>query len=449
MQCASHVSSFVFLFVFTVRSLIFLPLVSPYQSPCSGWPMGRVKNKISSRSLRLGNFTGARGSSGDWSRARRATTVAQLARRESAFVLMSRQASEERRANSSASATSRTASARPPGSCAATDDDLAEGLNNLRSRKMQDGGAEESRWKTWMKLHRRWYGNSPPLAVTVESLEKVCSLLLSGRYRSGSNYLGAAKKMHIKAGFEWSSLLELTAQKVRRALQRNLGPSKKAKTFRFDRVVEAFIAESNGTIPGPTGLIPFRMDNMQIRQLWFGRKTDIQFPHHALVISLFFLLRFIEMKEVMNEDVVVNSELKKVTLHLPHSKMDPRAKGVSVCWQCICGFKGTWPQRANPWQRVTNSRTWLKCPFHTIVDYNDRRFARVHCHEEPGFFFVGNDGKQLTLRGIVNTLTELHAEHTLHEPGPISEIVARWGGHSPRRAGAQELSRMGMSLMLI
>ena len=117
--------------------------------------MGRIKNKISSRSLRLGNFTGARGSSGDWSCARRATTVAQLARRESAFVLMPRQASDERRTNSSAYATSRTASARPPGSCAATDDDLAEGLNNLRSIKMQDGGAEESRWKTWMQLHRR------------------------------------------------------------------------------------------------------------------------------------------------------------------------------------------------------------------------------------------------------------------------------------------------------
>ena len=237
MQCSLHVSSFVFLFVFTVRSLIFLPLVSPYQSPCSGWPMGRVKNKISSRSLRLGNFTGARGTHGDWSRARRATSVAQLARRESAFVLISRQASEERRSTSSASATSRTASARPPGHCAATDDDLAEGLNNLRSRKMQDGGAEESRWKTWMKLHRRWYGNSPPLPVTVESLEKVCSLLLSGRYRSGTNDLGSAKKIHIKAGFEWSSLLELTAQEVRRALQRNLGLSKKAKTFRLDRVV--------------------------------------------------------------------------------------------------------------------------------------------------------------------------------------------------------------------
>ena len=53
---------------------------------------------------------------------------------------------------------------------------------------MQDGGAEESRWNTWVKLHRRWYGNSPPLPVTVESLEKVCSLLLSGRCRSGTNY---------------------------------------------------------------------------------------------------------------------------------------------------------------------------------------------------------------------------------------------------------------------
>ena len=136
--------------------------------------MGRVKNKISSRSLRLGNFTGARGSSGEWSRARRATTVAQLARRESAFVLMSRQASIERRPSSSAfSTTVATASARPPGKCcAATDDDLAEGLNKLRARQMQDGGAEESRWNTWIKLHRRWYGNSPPLPVTVESLEK-------------------------------------------------------------------------------------------------------------------------------------------------------------------------------------------------------------------------------------------------------------------------------------
>ena len=175
--------------------------------------MGRVKNKISSRSLRLGNFTGARGSSGEWSRARRATTVAQLARRESAFVLMSRQASIERRPNSSESSTTvATASARPPGKCcSATDDGLAEGLNKLRARKMQDGGAEESRWNTWRKLYRRWYGNSLPLPVTVESLEEVCSLLLSGRYRSGTNDLGAAKKMHIKAGFEWTSLLELTA----------------------------------------------------------------------------------------------------------------------------------------------------------------------------------------------------------------------------------------------
>ena len=84
-----------------------------------------------------------------------------------------------------------------------------------------------------------------------------------------------------------------------------------------------------------------------------------------------------------------------------------------------------------------------------LFGINDQRFVRDHCHEEPGFFFVGNDGKQLTLRGIVNTLTDLDAEHTLLEPGPVAERLARWGGHSPRRAGAQELSRMGMSLILI
>ena len=71
----------------------------------------------------------------------------------------------------------------------------------------------------------------PFLPIGPASLEDVMACLLDGKHRSAPSYVSDWKKEHIEAGHPWTSQLESLRRDTTRAVQRGIGPPRRAEAF--------------------------------------------------------------------------------------------------------------------------------------------------------------------------------------------------------------------------
>ena len=85
----------------------------------------------------------------------------------------------------------------------------ASTLARLRSDEVAASGRgpRQSRWKTWVRLHKNWFGSSVPvIPLTVHSLAAVIGQLKEGHYHAAADYVSTAKAVHLRR-HEWSTTL--------------------------------------------------------------------------------------------------------------------------------------------------------------------------------------------------------------------------------------------------
>ena len=178
----------------------------------------------------------------------------------------------------------------------------------------------EARWAWWKRRckARGWQ----PLDLTPRRLEVAAALLRKGKYRSGPAYLSEIKKRYVEAGGGWSLQLGARLRSLNRALNRGLGPPRKADEFPIEAAVE--IPESRleaaRTPTWPTACMP------------------------TMIACCAWLLRELESS---------SASLSDVTLHepeglrgcgwaewvLPACKTDTAANGITRSLSCACPSK--------------------------------------------------------------------------------------------------------------
>ena len=261
-------------------------------------------------------------------------------------------------------------------------------------------GPREALLATWERFHTLWFGNQVAvLPLTEEKLLKVTALFKAGGYKSYKNYLSRVKDAHVMAGNPWTDLLQRVAQKCSRSALRGLA--------------------------GPTRSEPFELTRV------FASATDLQdaicdggpmHPASMIVCATFFMLREIEASGVQINDVTFGHN--SVTLCLPVSKVDWRAKGAKRTWQCICD-------------------SFSICPFHVLR----RHFDRLADRSELSPLFPSRDGSFCTKEGVVTTIRTL-AKSAGQQ---VQDLSGGWliSGHTFRITGARLLATLGLDAITI
>lgn len=86
---------------------------------------------------------------------------------------------------------------------------------------------------TWARIASQ-AGYSEPFVLTPNLVFTVVGVLKAANYRSAANYLEAAKRKHIEAGYPWSDQLRQAARMAVRSAKRNIGPSKQAEPLELE-----------------------------------------------------------------------------------------------------------------------------------------------------------------------------------------------------------------------
>ena len=117
--------------------------------------------------------------------------------------------------------------------------------------------------------------------LTAEALEKLAARFRTAGYRSGFQYLLAAKRERIELGHRWTEQLALKLQGCRRGLERGIGPPQRAAEIRLHVVAWA-----------PEDMEP-------------KSATGPLFPKRAWFVACWWVLREIELANVRMRDVEV------------------------------------------------------------------------------------------------------------------------------------------------
>ncbi len=89
-------------------------------------------------------------------------------------------------------------------------------------------GPDDSRVRTWHRLHVAAFGSAPVLPLTTQSVISISSLLSAAGYRTAPAYVSAMKRRHIAAHHPWGDDLAQAARDAARAALRGLGPRRQA-----------------------------------------------------------------------------------------------------------------------------------------------------------------------------------------------------------------------------
>ena len=261
-------------------------------------------------------------------------------------------------------------------------------------------GPREALLATWEKFHVMWYGREvPAFPLTENKLLHVTALFKAGGYRSYKNYLSRAKDFHVMSGYPWTDLLQRVAQKCSRSAQRGLAGPSRSEPFDLLSTVKA-VEDSQGPIcdGGPRHIAPL------------------------IVCATFFMLREIEASGIQVVDVTFDE--RAVTISLPVSKVDWRAKGTRRTWQCICD-------------------SYPVCPFHVLKHHA----GKLDLIDDQAPFFPSTGGTFCTKDGVTATIrhaAELAGQQTRDASG--SWLIS---GHTFRITGARTLAVLGLDAITI
>ena len=218
-------------------------------------------------------------------------------------------------------------------------------------------------------------------------------------------YLSKAKDMHVLAGHQWETQLDLAFRKAALSVLRGLGVSRQSAPFDVEAALETV------------------------------NKCGVQLPPGApvgwgnfLVLATFFMMREIEAAAAVAGHLEINVVTRTVSLKLPDTKADPRAVGCTRSWSCLC----------------RGSELRQDCPHHSGV----AQLGKFGFPLPSGLpLFPTTDGEVCTKAAIIKCL---EATLSAFRVSTVAENGSRFfGGHSFRVAGAQRLATIGVEIAKI
>ena len=252
---------------------------------------------------------------------------------------------------------------------------------------------------TWERLAAQ-AGFSNSAELTPNLVFTVVGVLKAADYRSAANYLEAAKRRHIQAGFPMTDQLRQACKMAIRSSRRDLGPSKQAEPIKL-AVMANFRVKEAADPEGPLA------------------------PGRACLLASWWLLREIEASHARMDHVSVDWSKKQVDWQLPNSKTDPMALGTSRSHTCSC-----------------SASSEVLCPFHAMAA--QLAFAATSPGNASRWLFPTAEGKKPSKQGWARTFTCI-AQHAgldaFWENG-----APKHTGHSARASGACHLAEAGVDL---
>ena len=225
--------------------------------------------------------------------------------------------------------------------------------------------------------------------ATVERLKLLGGILKGAKYKAANIYLGEYKLMHVEAGFDWTDQLDRTLQLCKRATTRGVGPSNKAR-------------EVTTHDEGTSFTEPHKVKKA---------KGFVTLAKELFEFSVIWMLRRVETQKVEADHITLDGAAKKVSLHLPISKTDQRAEGVTRVLQCTCNKL---PCRAS-------------CPYAIAVKLKGAA-AKLGTRK----LCILKSGKEATKGQLIQSWKNLYGKET--------------SGHSARRTGALRYIKQGWTI---
>ena len=228
------------------------------------------------------------------------------------------------------------------------------------------------------------------LPLCVDTLEATAATLLESGLQAADQYLGELKAMHIEEGHWWSDKLNHHLTMCKRALSRGKGPEKRAKELRTDRLSE---------------------------EKFNAKACELEFPERpgwAYVWATCWMLRAVEAVQVEVKHLTVNTDEKTVKLFIPKSKMDQAEKGTFRTLGC-CG----------------KSPCKIFCAWRIAEDAIEET-KKKKSKGKTRYLFPTSCGEKVSQFNLIR------AWQTYLDEGLT--------GHSARRSGAMQYTRLGMSV---
>ena len=217
--------------------------------------------------------------------------------------------------------------------------------------------------------------------------------------------MSAIRAAHIEANFDWDQLLAHIGKRVTRSVLRGIGPARQSDGFRFGLLRKLPRECAPVSENGPCG------------------------PARLTLLAILFLFREIEVSTSRVSAWSFDHEAQDLTWHLPASKTDHMALGVSRSWPCLCEIPG------------------LACPYHLAVQHLEWLRASPHYVDESTPLFPRSDGLMASKEATVRTFEAVGVK--LGQPLTSSAGLRLFGGHSPRVTGAQLFTSMGLEVTKI
>ncbi|CAE7259953.1 ftsH [Symbiodinium sp. CCMP2592] len=281
----------------------------------------------------------------------------------------------------------------------------------------------------------------PPLPVTVSLIDCIGALLKAGRYRSAAQYFSVAKTKHIESGWDWSQQLDLARAQAIRSITRGMGPSSPKLDLFFDGIQNDFASSISRAYSELEVPIPLRLEE----------------PDTTAITATWFLLRGIEIANVVGSDVRFNRQERSVTVRLPVSKTDLEGKGCERKHFCICR-----PSHESGCTGDTDSAVMFTvlqrcrcrggfnvlCVFHSLLALVvKRRRAGSYDPEQPLFGKGPNPPTARQLTQLAQVCAFVLQRETLSDWSPVA--LEKWSQHCFRVAGSQLFARAEISLPVI
>ena len=289
-------------------------------------------------------------------------------------------------------------------------DDLVTDVYAASSRPKQ-----MTMWRLVVKALAKWH--LTPFPPTREKIIALGAALKAGRYASAENYLSHYRVSCEREDSGYGAALQRLHLDVVRSCRRGLGAPCRALGLPLLRLGELLSPLGDPWVPGgPVG------------------------PGCAMVAGAWFLTREVELATtracLIALELGVDGE-RIVRWHLPASKTDVEARGVSRAHGCSCS---------------SSSRS-LSCPYHAVLEQLERLRARFPERCLDGAFdqdlplFPSSSGEVVTKDAM--TATIVSAAERLGVPTAAPDQSARVSGHSLRVTGAQGLARAGVEVWAI
>ena len=226
-------------------------------------------------------------------------------------------------------------------------------------------------------------------------------------YKSTEMFISAARVRNSELGYVVDEQLRVWLKGAERAVVRDKGPTRKASVVDPE------------TIAGRMGK---HMSQEAI-------KSGPVEASRSLITACWFMLREIELLSLTIASVIIHHALLKAELRLGSSKTDIEGKGVSRFFSCTC--KGS--KRLSP----------LLCPYHVLKETAEAREGANP--SDP--LFVSASGKKCTAQATINVWRKMLADIGVESMDDMGETCdTPITGHTPRRSGAQWLTRLGLVL---